>query len=318
MKTYLILTLSVFSCSLVGAQERGALPPVSLTDLPPIGNLETRETQVRSGEITAELGTIKAIHKIKLSATADGMIEQLKVDEGSVVKKGDEILVIDSRVANADLEVAKQQLAAAVILEKQTANVDFSQKSYDLARDRYNSNLELYNKGSAGYSETRQMKLEAEKAGFSIDMALDEQKKNQLDRKIADEQLRASKIKLEMHTLKAPFDGEIIERIRDYGEWVRAGEPVFRFIHLNEMKVECYVPLSGISPNELRNAEMKISVRMSQVNQFETTAKVSFVSPEIESGKVKVTAKLPNQKNLDGHWLLSDGMTANVVIVLPE
>ena len=318
MKTYLILALSVVSCSLASAQERGTLPPVSLTDLPPIGNLESRDTQVRSGEIIADVATIKAIHKIKLSATADGMIEQLKVDEGSVVKKGDDILVIDSRVANADLEVAKQQLAAAVILEKQTANVDFSQKSYDLARDRYNSNLELYKKGSAGYSETRQMKLEAEKAGFSIDMALDEQKKNQLDRKIADEQLRASKIKLEMHTLKAPFDGEIIERIRDYGEWVRAGEPVFRFIHLNEMKVECYVPLSGISPNELRNAEMKISVRMSQVNQFETTAKVSFVSPEIESGKVKVTAKLPNQKNLDGHWVLSDGMTASVVIVLPE
>ncbi len=317
MKIYLIIALCVVSCSLVSAQQPGAVPPISLADLPPIENAEI-ETQVGSGEIVADVATIKAIHKIKLSATADGMIEKLNVDEGSVVKKGDAMLVIDSRVANADLEVAKQQLAAAVILEKQTANLDFSQKSYDLARDRYNSNLELYKKGSAGYSETRQMKLEAEKAGFSIDMALDEQKKNQLDRKIADEQLRASKIKLEMHTLKAPFDGEIIERIRDYGEWVRAGEPVFRFIHLNEMKVECYVPLSGVSPNELRNAEMKISVRMSQINQFATEAKVSFVSPEIESGKVKVTARLPNQKDLDGHWLLSDGMTANVVIVLAE
>ncbi|MEM7479034.1 MAG: HlyD family efflux transporter periplasmic adaptor subunit [Planctomycetota bacterium] len=259
--------------------------------------------------------SVKAIHKVEIAAQSDGLIRELKAEEGQLVSRDEVLLVIDSQIAAAELAVAQKQQESAEILANQTANLEYSKLSREVAIREYNELVDLYKASSANYNEVRRMHLEAEKSKFSVEMALDEIKKSQLEAAVAAEQVKASKVKLGMYQVKAPYEGVIIERLRDYGEWIRAGEPVFRLVHLNEMKVEAYVRLTNISPNDLYGAKMTITFPNSKKSY---QAEVQVVGSEIQHNEVKVRANLSNQKDLNDRWMLSDGMTANVTITLKK
>ncbi len=271
--------------------------------------------QFSPGEvIRAQTAQISCIHKIQMAAQADGLIKELMVDEGSSVAKGDTVLVIDSRVAEAELEVSQKQLESARIIAAQTANIEFSEAARDLAIEEYKSEKELYLQRSTTESALKRKHLEMRKTMFSVDMANDEQRKYQLESAIAEEQVNASRIKLELYQVIAPYDGIIVERKRDLGEWVRAGEPVVRLVHMNEMKVEALIPLDGISLQSLEGAQMNIFVRLAPDLERRFPSTVGFVSPELDARMVRVTTRLKNEFE-NGSWLLRDGMQAGVEII---
>lgn len=264
--------------------------------------------------IRAELAQISCIHKIQMAAQADGLIEALLVEEGSVVQKGDTVLVIDSRVAQAELEVAKRQLESAEIIAAQTANIEFSVAARELAFEEYEAEKELFKENATTLSSLKRKRLEGQKTGFQVDMAEDDRKKAELDSVIAKQQVMANEVKLELYKVLAPYDGIIVERKRDLGEWIRAGEPVLRLINMLEMKVDAQVPLEGIAITDLEGAEMEIRVPISPEKEINLKAQVSFVSPELELKRVRVSARIENQK-INGSWILRDGMPATVYII---
>lgn len=271
--------------------------------------------QISPGEIiTAQTAQISCIHKIQMAAQADGLIKELLVDEGSVISKGDPVMIIDSRVAEAELEVAQKQLESASIIAAQTANIEFSEAARDLAIEEYASEKELYLKNSTTQSALKRKHLEMRKTMFSVDMANDEQRKYQLEAAIAKEQVNASKVKLELYRVVAPYDGIIVERKRDLGEWIRAGEPVLRMVHMNEMKVEAFVPLDGISLQSLEGADMNIRVSLGPTEEVSFQSKVGYVSPELDTRTVRVTTRIQNQF-VGNSWILRDGMQARVEII---
>ena len=261
--------------------------------------------------ISARSGLITCIHKPQIAALTDGLIQEILVEEGSIVSKGDPILIIDSRVAQAELEVAQKQLETARIIAAQEANLLFSEAARELAFEEFQNERELFRKGSTTENALKRKQLEAQKTKFSVDMALDERKKYELEAAIAEQQVHASQVKLGLSKVLAPFDGIIVERKRDLGEWIRAGEPVVRLLHMDEMRVEALVPLQGVSLQSLEGAEMLI--RAAQ-GPFEAKARVEFVSPELDIDSVRVTTRVLNQQ-VGGSWLLRDGMKADVQIM---
>jgi multidrug resistance efflux pump len=267
--------------------------------------------------ITVDNAQIVCIHKIPVAAQADGIIDQLLVDEGYTVKKGDTLLVIDNRVATAELGVAQKELEASQKQAVQTAELEYATKASEVSDAEYEDIYKLYNQGSATYSEARRKQLEKERARLGIDVAKVKHEQEVLAADVAKEKVNAAQVRLELYKVTAPWDGLIVQRLRDQGEWIRSGEPVLRLVHMNEMKVETYIPVEGLSLAELKGAPMKISVRISPQQVATYTPTVEFVSPEIESRRVRISTRIQNEM-LNGAWLLSDGMTAAVEIVVPN
>ena len=267
--------------------------------------------------ITVENAQVVCIHKIQVAAQADGIIAQLLVDEGHTVSKGDELLVIDNRVAAAELAVAQKELEASQKQALQTAELEYATKASEVSDAEYEDIYKLYNQGSATYSEARRKQLEKERARLGIDVAKVKHEQEILAADVAAEKVNAAQVRLELFKVTAPYDGMIVHRLRDQGEWIRSGEPVLRLVHMNEMKVETYVPVEGLSVAQLKGAPMKISVRISPQQVATYTPTVEFVSPEIESRRVRISTRIQNEM-LDGAWLLSDGMTADVEITVPN
>ncbi len=255
-----------------------------------------------------------SLHKIQVAAQADGIVDQLLADEGHTVKKGDTLLIIDNRVAAAELNVAKKEWEAAAKQAKQTAEVEYAKKAAEVSDAEYEESYLLYNQGSETYSAARRKQLEKERARLGIDVAKVKHEQEILVADVNEEKVKASQIKLDLYKVIAPYDGVIVERLRDQGEWIRSGEPVLRLMHMNEMKVEAMVPIEGISIAELQGAPINIQVQISpqDVATF-ADSRVEIVSPEISMGQVRVSTRIQNQL-LGGVWLLRDGMNAKVVI----
>ena len=273
---------------------------------------------VRSdGTIIVPAAHVKCIHKIQISAQADGLLESLLVKEGDAVRKGDTLLQVDARVALAEEKVAAKELEAAQKTASQDANVKYAEKAWEVSKEEYENEMALWDQGATTYSVLRRKKLEAERARFGQDVAEVEHQNNQLSAEVAKEKLNQSRVRLEMYKVIAPYDGIIVERKRDQGEWVRSGDPVLRLVSMNEMKVEAFINVSEVSVSRLHNARVTISIDIGNPNgKFNTEGQITFVSPEIDAGLVRINAKIPNHRLAGGPWILHDGMVAEMKITL--
>jgi RND family efflux transporter MFP subunit len=270
-----------------------------------------------SGAISDEKASVQCFRDIQVAAQSDGLIQKLLVDEGSSVKKGDVLLIIDDRVAQAEVSVALKEWEAADKQAKETANIQFAKKASELSDKEYFMEADLYEKGATTRSALERKKLEAEKARFGKDVAEVEHQKEVLAAEVNREKHSASKVRLQLHQVTAQFDGVVVRRHRDEGEWVRAGEPVFQLMHLNEMEVQAYVPVKDLSVANssvanLQGAPMKIVIQAG-AQPVVVDSQVQYVSPEIDAGKVRVWTRIPNQAP-GGIWLLRKGMPAVVEI----
>ncbi len=282
---------------------------------------------------------VRLIHTIDVAAQADGLIERIETDEGQTVMPKQPIVKIDSRVAEAEVSVAKTEVKAAKDKAANTAEIEFAEASDAVAQENFGRQKLLLQRGVISDAEYRRAELEAVKTEKGVDAQRLRKAQDEMQVQVAEQKLKQAQVQLEMYTVLAPMEGLITERLRDQGEWIRAGEPVFRMVHLNEVKVEAKVAVyrgdggggsltgqsggyggqtvASVSPSELKNAKMRITVHVAPDYKPQFESKVEFVDPVIVAGKVKVWSRIPNQRVGDGPWILQDGMLATVEIIVP-
>ncbi len=274
----------------------------------------TREVYLNNGKIIGLQAAVKCIHDVRLAPHVDGILQELLVDEGSPVEAGQHVLSIDERTALAELAVAEKEAEAAAAQASQDANLRFSLKVAEVSAAEYEEVLELYKRTSASRQETRRKLLEFQKAELGTEVAKVDHQKDILAAEVAREKVQAAKVNLNLRKVTSKYDGVIVERMRDVGEWVKAGEPVFRLVHLKEMRVVANVPVRGISVSQLQNAPLKLRVNING-EEWTYDSKVEFVSSVIEMSHCRVWATVPNPPVGSG-WLLREGLDALVDIDL--
>ena len=91
-----------------------------------------------------------------------------------------------------------------------------------------------------------------------------------------------------------PFSGVIVERLRNTGEWVEAGESVLRIIRMDVLSVEGYVSAQLVKPGFRGHKVVVACGDSGNVRKIEGT--LVFVSPEIDaaSQEVLVRAEIMN------------------------
>ncbi|MCC6511425.1 MAG: HlyD family efflux transporter periplasmic adaptor subunit [Pirellulaceae bacterium] len=271
-----------------------------------------REASLMGNSISGIKAAIKCLHDIKLAAQADGILQELLVDEGAAVEKGQVVLTIDERTARAELAVAEKEMEAAEAQASQDANLRFSKKVAEVSDAEYLEIKELYDRNSASKQETRRKLLEAEKARLGIEVAQVDHSKDILAAAVSKEKVSAAKVQLTLRQVTSPYDGIIEKRLRDQGEWVKAGEPILSLMHMKEMRIEANVPVRGSDVAKLQNADITIRVPIGG-QEWTHTTKVEFVSPKIEMSTCRIWARIPNSV-VGSSWLLRDGMDAVVDI----
>lgn len=264
---------------------------------------------------------VECLRKIDVAAQADGLIQEMAVEEGSAVPKDGVLFRIDNRVAQAQVEVATRKLESAQKKAEQDAEVRFAEATYEVAQNEYDKELQMFSKRVTSEIAVRRKGLEAKKAMLQIEVASVTHQTDKLAVGVAQAEQNAAQVQLGLYDIVAPWDAYVNERMKDQGAWIKAGEPVMKIHHMAEMKVAGYVKIKdiydrGLSIPSLEGAKIRVSVDITPSQQHSAESNITFVSSDIDnSDRVRVSAKIKNER-IGNSWILRDGLPARVMIVV--
>jgi RND family efflux transporter MFP subunit len=254
-------------------------------------------------------GTIAAINSVDLVARVSGTLQKVNREDGSAVKKGDVLFVIEQEPYQ--ISVASAQAA----LDQQNANL--TQANSNLARQQ-----EMQKKNLTATATVEAAVAQAETAKALV--------------AASEAQLQSAKLNLSYTEIIAPFDGILSEHLIDVGAYINAAstpklasiiqpDPLRVNFTVNEKQViqirqalaERRKKLSDIGP-------LKVEIGLPTDQNYPYAGTIDYIAPQLDSssGTISVRAVLANEQRL-----FSPGMFVRVrvpvvtnadALVIPE
>lgn len=233
---------------------------------------------------------INSIQHIELRALERGYLQEIFVDEGQTVRKGQMMFQIMPMLYQAE-----QQKAKAEVLT-QDAEVDFAEIEYQNTKSLSDSNIVSKN-----------------------ELALAKAKLNQAKAKLdqAKAQLALAEVHLRFTEIRAPFDG-IMDRFQvRLGSLLDEGDLMTTLSDNSKMWVYFNVPEAeylDYKNNTTHNHSIKVKLKMANNQLFEYPGIVETIEADFnnETGNIAFRATFPNPKALLRH-----GETGNILMEVP-
>jgi len=247
----------------------------------------------------------------EVPALEAGLLVELAVHEGSLVKKGDVIGRIYDKEIQMQKKAAEYALAGARKRAEDDVQIRYAEKSAEVAQKNYEKMLESnqISGRSVPQIEIDKAKLEwdaavlsAEKAAHEQALALFEYWTKRAERDLA-------QLALERRTIRAPFDGEVVTIFRHQNDWVSPGDPILRLVNLETMVVEGMVELAAFDPHEVQQQKVTVEIEMARGRVEQVSGRITYVSPLLLGDrKFVIRAEVGNRQEY-GRWLLQDNYT---------
>ena len=219
------------------------------------------------------LGTVEARVLSKIGFEVGAAIIELKADHGDRVKKGDVLARLDAAEQMAKVARAKAGLLSANVgFQKAEANVEKARAvlAQRQAANRRKQQLVGQSVVSAQAADEAQRDEDVAKAELTVALSdVDVAKAEIADARAT---LDFEKTILEHHTLHAPFDAMIVERLKELGTVIKAGDPVFTLVAPQTVWALTYIDESRAGPIKLgQPAEVRLRSLPRQVLKARVT-----------------------------------------------
>ncbi|TGN39569.1 efflux RND transporter periplasmic adaptor subunit [Marinobacter confluentis] len=174
--------------------------------------------QVETSDIISEVslnGTVNALRTSRLSTAVAGLVEDVRVETGNDVAKGDLLVGLDDEQAEYELASARAEAAEARTRLEEARRRLAEARSVGAGRN---------------IAATEVSARESEVAATEATLA----------RLRAEERRR--QVVLDRHRIEAPFDGVVSNRISDLGEWVTPGDELLTLVDTTNLRLDFRVP----------------------------------------------------------------------------
>jgi RND family efflux transporter MFP subunit len=239
-----------------------------------------------------ELATLEWIERADVAALREGVIESVELWPGMPVQRGGTIGSLHKETA--ELTVKKAALAAKNEAAEQKA---LAQKELAEAVVATNIRLNQRRPGMVSIEEQRKAEAEVKVAHWMSLEAVEQREVNKADLALAEQAVRE-------HTIVAPFDGVVYERLKNPGESVRANEAVVRLGNLDKLRAWTYVPLdyfSRVKEGQVVEFQPRLQGMRGAhlpIEQKRFRGKITFVDPQIQpvaETAVRIYAEFENK-----------------------
>lgn len=206
-----IVIISLISASLF-AQEKGAPPP----------SLVNTQALVKSSvnPLSEFIGTVNFDQKSTLASESEGLVKSINFEVGKSVKKGEVLVQIDSSLLNASIASQKAMLEIAKH-EFQNAKKDFER--YSVLLQNKSISQKTYDDASLKHESAKQTVL-AQSATLE-NLVIQKNKKS----------------------VRAPYDGIIVEKDINLNEWLTEGKAVAIIVNTSELEIMFNLPLNFVN-----------------------------------------------------------------------
>ncbi len=248
------------------------------------GTIHAQEKSSRQSEPQQDIKITKAMIKIVESVDVPveraGVVTELNVREGQIIKKGQVVGQIDDATYQIRLAKAKVELEIAQRRTKDSTLVEFAKKTAEVSQAELKRAKNANQSVELAVSDTEmdrlalvvaKSKLEIEKAQIDFDVA-------QLTEKLQSVEIEDNQNEIAKHQIKSPIDGLVVKVDKAKGEWADPGERAFRMVRINRLRIEGKIRVDLAVG--LKNREVKIQVELPNKKSITRTGKVVFVSPE--------------------------------------
>jgi RND family efflux transporter MFP subunit len=179
---------------------------------------------------------IEPYSTIELATSADGLLLEVTVDRGDRIEEGQLLARLDSSVEEAEVQLARVRAASNVAVESSRARLA-------LQKARHKRNKDLAGQNMISLEKLEEIETEVELAEHDLRQAQvnKELEKLELDRAIN---------VLERRTIRAPFDGVVMEKLLNAGEFADGNTKVLRVARMDPLRVQARLPAalySGVS-----------------------------------------------------------------------
>lgn len=233
-------------------------------------------------DYVTQTGTLVAYNSVDLVARVEGYLESIEFIDGTFVKKGQELFVIQPDTYYQQLLAAKATVAAQI-----AANV-YAKSEYERQKKMYSQNATSLNNVEKWLAKTQESDAEIEKA-------------------VANEKIAA--INYSYTHVQAPFDGRIGRHLVDPGNLVGHGtatdiatieqiDPIYAYFNLNELdliKLREAARAMGFKPEDIN--QISADVRLQNEKTFKHSGKLDFVNTGLNAstGTLEFRALLHNK-----------------------
>jgi RND family efflux transporter MFP subunit len=241
--------------------------------------------------VLTELPYVTWIEKSSVAALREGVIDRMELQLGMPVKRGGTIGTLHSEFAK--LTVTKAQLQAESEGPRKKAEAQEEVAASVCAR---NQRLNERKPGMVSAEDVAKAEGELKVATAMIQEAKENQKIAKAEQDIAQQTL-------DEHTIRAPFDGIVIKRMKNPGESVRANEAVVDIGNLTHLAVDAYVPLEyafRVKEDQIVEIQPRLSLPGAEplpIERKRFRGKITFVDPEIQpvaETAVRIRAEFDN------------------------
>jgi len=230
--------------------------------------------------------------EVDVSTPEQGVIETIKVDVSDSVEKGQGIIMLDSAVHKATVELNRARASMDDEVQARKASLDFSKRK--LARIE-----QLYDKKALPEHQKEEVETETKLARFNLQQAKNNQRLAQLE-------LVRARVNLKRRTINSPITGVVVKRYKSEGEFVE-DDPIVRLAQLDPLRVEVIAPVS-LFGKITKGMQAKVMPEISLGNSV-FTATVTIVDRvvDVSSGTFGIRLELPNPENQ-----LPSGLKCNI------
>jgi len=166
---------------------------------------------------------------LKLGTSVPGLLSEMLVDRGDIIKKGDVVARLESGVEQAAVSLAKARAENEATVRSSVAKLEFQRR-----KDERSKLLRRNDSVSAAVAD------EAETSARVAEQDVEEAKVNLAISGL--ELARANEV-LKLRTIRSPIDGVVVERKLGPGEYAFDQAHLLTVSQINPLLVEVYVPL---------------------------------------------------------------------------
>lgn len=257
------------------------LPRSVLTSCAAVGLLALLVPLATAQEIPRAFeGVLYAIEERELALPVAGLVDTVKVEEGSRVKQGDALLQLQTEAAS--LETKRRRL----VWEDETAVVT-SRERLRILDTQYQTLQTLFeDTGSVSQDELDALQLERIQARGQRD-------NSEVQQALAELEYLLAAQALEELTLKAPIDGVITQIEKFGGEWVSAGDTVATLVDFSAVVLRVSVP--DANARALTEGS-EVPVTINGTDSYK--GQVTFISPIADpaSGLISIEIEVSNTR----------------------
>ena len=286
--------------------------------------IETIEKDVFKDYI-AVIGTVEPIKTIYLDAVEGGRVEEILIEEGNMVKKGDVIMRLSN--SNLILEISSNEAQVtrsinqlqSMVLNMEQRSLNYERDLIDLKKElkkqkrAYENNEKLYNNDHISYEEFKQSKESFEATQNKFDLFKKAVRKDSIFRKNQTEDIERTierleesgdivRNRMENLKIKAPVNGELAALNPEIGEVINYGTRIGKVNILDNYKLNVEIDEHYISrvrnglPGSFnytgKNFKLKLTKKYPEVDQGKFTVDMEFAENKPEDINIGQTFRI--------------------------